>query len=567
MNRLSKVLFLILVFSFLAIPLLFSLEVNKSELESGTNNGTIEFINYSGPHSVINTRDQIKGIGSSIADDLIKSDSATGSYGNAPKYQVIHVVDPTVNKGLDADILILGKDAGVDHIRNLRWIIAAYISTAYNYSDTDAQTLATFITVYNAVYRGKLDTFTAKYKPAVVSYLSATNVGLSINYVDWPGKTQIVIPLYDPNGGLSTIDTSVISDKAVVSSMQDDEDKNIDVRKDMVDLKEREADEASENAIESQKEAVEAHKEAVEAQSQAVEAQKQAEIEEQKLAEVQTQAAEAQQKAEEAQQIAEENPDDVEAQQKAVEAVVEAEQKQEEVEQQEETTIQAQQEAVTQQQIAEEKQEQAEQASEESAQNQQLADKKLSESQAERVEIAKDQKTVIEETEKASSIVTAYGLKLIDEKELLSSMVSVNAETGEVINNSPVNVIRGRTIIPTGSNFAAVAGTSGVSTNDTIRLVIIDNSNMEIIIESAEQVSPSSVLVQDGTNFLVVINEDNSYYVARYDNTLKLLNKSTVAVLSSTPIFITSNGIFVTGSDNTVKLLNSSDLSLISAKQ
>ena len=44
------------------------------------------------------------------------------------------------------------------------------------------------------------------------------------------------------NGGLSTVDTSVIADSKVVDSMQEDEDRNIDSRKDMVDLKEREAD-------------------------------------------------------------------------------------------------------------------------------------------------------------------------------------------------------------------------------------------------------------------------------------------------------------------------------------
>ena len=100
-----------------------------------------------------------------------------------------------------------------------------------------------------------------EYKDVVVKNLSSNNCGLSVNYKDWPGNSQIVIPLFDiKDGGLSTVDTSVISDSQVVKHMQYDDDKNIESRKDMVDLKEREAEKASEKAQESQKNAVQEQK-------------------------------------------------------------------------------------------------------------------------------------------------------------------------------------------------------------------------------------------------------------------------------------------------------------------
>ena len=100
-----------------------------------------------------------------------------------------------------------------------------------------------------------LDYYKSKYKDIVVKNLDSEKAGISVSYKEWADQSQLVIPLADINGGLSTVDTSVISDKNVVNSMQEEDDKGIDERKNMVDIKEREADEAEEKARDSQKEA------------------------------------------------------------------------------------------------------------------------------------------------------------------------------------------------------------------------------------------------------------------------------------------------------------------------
>ena len=152
--------------------------------------------------------------------------------------------------------MILGKNANVDHIRNLRSIISSYLVSAYNYSKDDADTLAVFITVYNAVYRNDLDTYKSKYKEVVTKNLTKESCGISVNYKDWPGNTQLVIPLLNPvDGGLSTIDTTIISDSTVIESMREEDERGVDERKNLVDIKEREADVAQEEAKDAQKEA------------------------------------------------------------------------------------------------------------------------------------------------------------------------------------------------------------------------------------------------------------------------------------------------------------------------
>lgn len=505
---------------FVVLALLFTslsaLEVDKSELENGSGNQTIEFINYSGPHKKIDSLSAIKGIGTSMGNVVSKSVGNAVTAGSTSKYYVIHAVDETESGKLDADILFIGKDATVDHIVNLRRIISAYLSSAYGYSEKDSDTLAVFITVYNAVYRGKIDVYQSKYKSVVNKNLSS-NCGLSVNYEDWPGKSEIVIPLFDVNnGGLSTVDTSVISDTKVVESMQEDDDKNIEARKDMVDLKEREAETASDQAKASQKKATEEQK---------------------KLDEEKAKSKQADKAAEEAKKKAEANPEDKAAQKEAEEKKEAAEKQAEKTEAQAQKTEEARQEA---------------------SEKQAVADKKLSESQDERKEIAKDQQEVQNREAENANASTEFGIVLADETKLLSRLVKFNTANGDIIKNSPVSVIRNRTVFKTGDGFIAIAGEA--KGNGTIKLVILDTETMEITRESVQTIAESSVLIQDGTDYYCVIQEDKSYYVAKFDETLAMKLKSPVEVKPSTPITITDSGIVVTDSSGKLKLLNKTDL-------
>lgn len=515
---------------------IFALEVDKSELEKA-NDTTIEFINYTGPHKVIDSISAIKGIGRNLGIEIANSTDKAAQTRKSNKYYVIHAVDSEKNGKLDADILFIASEATVDHITNLRRIIAAYLSSAYGYNEKDAETLSVFITVYNAVYRGKLDVFEGKYKSIVTENLSKENCGLSVNYKDWPEKSEIVIPLYDvTNGGLSTVDTSVISDSKVVSSMREDDDMNVQSRKDMVDMKEREADEASEKAKESQK--------------KAVEEQKKLDEEKQKTKETKKAADDAKKKADEKQKVADQNPDDKKAQQEAKEAKTEAEEKEQQAQKQEQK--QAEQEAKT------------DAAKEDAKESQAFADKKQTEAQNERKEIAKDQNELQKKAVAEANMSMEYGIVLTDETQMLSRLVKFNKSNGDVIKNSPVTVIRNRTIYKSGDSFIAIAGEN--SKKGAIKLVTLDPESMEISAESDAYISSDSVLIKDGEDYYCVIDEKGSYYLGKFDSTLTLKLKSNIQVKSSTPVTITDSGIVVTDKDGKLKVLDMKTLSDISAK-
>ena len=93
-----KKYFFFLFVSLFIITSSFTLEVDKSELQRASSNQTIEFINYTGPHTVINSIDQIMGIGSSMGSQVSKDPSISTNVGTKNKYYVVHAVDKSKGK-------------------------------------------------------------------------------------------------------------------------------------------------------------------------------------------------------------------------------------------------------------------------------------------------------------------------------------------------------------------------------------------------------------------------------------------------------------------------------------
>ncbi len=192
-------------------------EPTAAELET-ENLEDVEFINYTGPNDVIDSVDAIRAIGTEIGNQIEQEKAA--SLGNRDMYAVVHAVSEEESEKLDADVFFIGKDASVDHITNLRRIISAYIEAAYSYTEEEADSLAVYITAYNAVYRGQYDVFSLKYKSLVMENLTNEDCGLSKNYAEWPGHSQIVIPLKKEDGKYF-VDSSVFNDRKVIAYMND----------------------------------------------------------------------------------------------------------------------------------------------------------------------------------------------------------------------------------------------------------------------------------------------------------------------------------------------------------
>ena len=471
---------------FLISSLGFSIDVNKDELQSASGDA-VKFENYGGPHAVIESADAITGIGISLGNEVAADIENPLSVQPYAKYSVFHVVGSPEEQGLDADIFCLNANAMVDHINNLRRIITGYLMSAYAYSKEDAETLSIFVTVYNAVYRGQLSNFSSKYKKSVLTYLTEESVGLSTNWEEWAGKTQIVIPLGVLAQGEASIDTSVISDDKVIEALRAEDDKNVDVREKLTEIKEKEAGEASEKAKTAQKEAAQEKKDG--------------------------------------------------------------------------------------------KTEQAAESAKKATEQQKVADRKTEEVKTERETIAKDKEEVKKaEAAQSAEAVEKYltSLFIVDEKNKLYSLMTVNPKNGQVVRKSDLKQIREKNIFPvtdvtvqreSGESasyaelFLAVCGVK--DKRSAIKLCLIDAGDLQIQKQSEETLSESSPLIKHGDEFYVIIAEGKNYYLASYDKNLTLKKKSSIAINGASPLNIYSEGVLVTDAKGNPVLLQHSNFASV----
>ncbi len=524
--------FLIALFLFTCIlGSLVSLEVDVDELEK-TQGARIEFINYVGPHAVIETTSQIRNIGYSMGIAVKAGTAQTGSRG---RYFIIHSVSGPDGSKLDADIMGFGVDVGVDHINNVRLIIQGYLEGAYEYSARDAALLARYITIYNAVYRSNMEYFTSRYKTPVVRNLTADKAGISIRYDEWPGRTLMVIPIMTGTAGsLSAIDTTSLTDQKVVDEMRKDEDKGIGDRKDMVDLKEREAEKAAQSA-EVQKEAIKEEEKRIQDEKKQVEEEKK-------------------QAAQERQQI--------EDQKKAAETITDAQKKAEEekkIAESEKAAAQKEQETAQKEDQVKKDEQALEDKKDEAQKTQELADKKTEEAQQERKDIAQDQQKIIASEEaQAAAVPGILGLAMKDSTSHLGRVVRINPNSGAQIKISALDTVSGRTFNIINGKVIAVAGEN--RGNGAIRLVEINPTTLEIIRQGNDDIDPNSYLWVNGSDLYAIASVGGKRHLAKFDQSFVKKAQSTLEVHQWAAVTFQGSLILTQKPDGSVLLLNAADL-------
>ncbi len=234
-----KNILLVVLIMVMSSTVIFAIKVAEDEVKRG---GTIHFQNYKGRFSRRDSIEEMRKIGIYLANEL-KNKVEKPSYHK--KYSLIHVVSEEEPDKFAADIFSIHKKARVKTIEYVRHIISGYLRENYGYSQNDADSLALYISYYNAIYRGDMDYFNSKYKKMVMNEVKANNVGISTKYFQWPGKTKILIPLTKDMLLGEAVDPFIISDDKVKAEVRK-EDKNADSRKDIIKLKEKELDKRKE---------------------------------------------------------------------------------------------------------------------------------------------------------------------------------------------------------------------------------------------------------------------------------------------------------------------------------
>jgi hypothetical protein len=505
-----------------AVAALSAQGVAEDELRS-VRDKTIEFINYEGPHTRIDTLEEIQGLGADIGRAAAGGAMRAGS---EARYAVIRVRDPSA-PGLDADIILLGPDAQVDHIRNLRHILGAYLESAYGYSQKDAYLLATFLTVYNAVYRGNLEYFGKAYKSAVSTYLTKENAGLAIRYDEWPGKSRIVLPISSKAGAAAKIDTTPITEKPVVESLKKESGTAaIPERQDMVDLKERE--------VAGQKAEIEAKKADVAKEEQAVTEEKaRTEAARQELEAAKTEAAQS--------GAGEKGPE----QQAALT--------------QREAEVQAQEAAVAEKEktVAAAKEDVAKQETAVAAKETEIAQDRKVVAEDQKAEIAKEVAAKTEGGPKGSVL-----LDLVDPSQPYARLALVDIAGGKYIKVGDMNTLRVDSFLDAGGAYVAVAGKTGGS--GAVRLVILDLATLSAKVTGNTDVHPETGVWKDSAGIYAVAKDGGKWVLGLFDPaTLELKAKSEAEVSPFTFFKVVPEGIVVAGSRGGLILLKKDDLKTV----
>jgi hypothetical protein len=475
-------------------------QVAEEELRSADRE--IQFENYSGPHERIDTAEEIKAIGYLLASSLVQ-DGRTGRF--LTKYTLLRALDPREAGKFDADILSIEAEARVDHIDNVRRILSGYLEGAFAYTAVDARLLARFATVYNAVYRGNLGYFGAKYKAVVMSHLSAANAGISTRYYEWPGSTRLLIPLTTgaAEGKLGALSTTELTEKEVIEEMRRQPDKGLEERKDMVELKEREIEEKQAGIEEAQQELAEEKAELEKREAEAAEAT---------------------------------SPEE----QAKAEAAVEA-QKEEVRKAEEEVAEKRAEVAAKEAEVAEERE-------------LIIADEKARELAGEGSGAAA-----------AGAFALAdqlYFLKVRarERSGSLSGTLSIlDPGPPGVKLTSPVDYVRGRAFYFFKDSLLVVAGEG--SSGAPAHLILLNPLTLEPARRSAEEVYADSFVLIQGGAIYAVLKSGSDFRLGRFDENLKLAARSPMSVDRDTSLALFADRVYVSSSSRDILALDAVDLS------
>jgi hypothetical protein len=511
-------------------------DIDYAELEQ--NFSPVTFINYEGPYARIDSRAQIREIGYELGAAIRQGASFAG---DRNRYYVFHSVTGPEFDRLNADVFGLGPDAGVDHISNLRLIIQGYLEAAYGYSAGDAALIAEFSTVYNAVFRGNWPYFSTRYKAALVDYLSPVpdRAGLSIRFDEWPGQTMMMLPLLTATANsLSAVDTGAISGDEVIDEMRKDDDRGVDGRQGLVDLKERESEQAAQAAAEQRRQIAE---------------------EEQRIAEQSRQAAAERQKAaEEAARIERERAG-LAASVASPEEKAAEEQK---LREQEDALTETSRRLDEQDKALEEQSRALDEQREAAAQNEALAAQRADEARNERQTIAADQAAIIADDGAAPGNTTQTGtvaIRLTSPVSPLGVPVRIEPATGGELRRGALNTVQVNTLVTVADRVFAVAA-ANTANNGAIRLIEINLGTLGMKNQGEVDIIDGSPLWASGMNLYALVSVDGATELARFNLDLAQQAVTRNGVHPKASIIFAGNRLLIQGPDGGIMSLDPNSL-------
>lgn len=510
MKKFGLIVALLLAF----VPQLFALSVDEEEVKKQSE---IKFIN-SPNNRGSDTLAAIKGIGKSLAQ--------SGKSGAS--YSLIQARGAGDDK-FDADIIVIKKNARVNHIKNIRRIVAAYLETKYQYSADEAKSLALFVTYYNGFYRKKLDYFKQEYKNEVLQNLTKNNAGLDLNYKGWPGKSRIVIPL----SADSKPDAGTIGDKNIMEKVRKDEKTTKD-RENITKIQEKEI-KKKEDRIVRQKEKNNQRREEI--------AKKEEQIREDKKKN-------------------ENNPDPADKAKKDEEI----KKKEDEVKKEKEEVKKDEQKVAQEEKKVEEKKTEVAQ-NKQNIQDDKSKSERKNETPAQREARldAKEQQLKNNKPQDGIFDGKLYYLRVRDfstDGKYRNDFYIIDPKNRKIRVKSPYPGIVGKKFDVVDKNVVVI-GEKKTATTVQHYLVLLDGETLVDKVYGSDEVFWRGFVEVRENEIYAVLNKNGTFYLGKFDKNLKLLQRSDVALHEDTFFSFYENTIYVNGADRKIEVLNRADLKAV----
>jgi len=560
---------------------LFSYEVDIEEIKSKK----IDFINYTGRGSKSESVSEIKSIGYRLSYIVKNGNDDSLSRFNM-KYSIIRAISKDDKEKLSADIIFIDKNARVDHIKNVRRIISAYLEGMYGYTEKESDTIAIYTTYYNALYRGNTGYFSSKYCNTVMKHITEENAGLSTLWSDWPGKTAIIIPLTEQNkrGEIGGIDPFVISDDKVKEGVKKEKD-NKNIKNEMVNIKEKDIDKSRKN-LDQEKKKLEDRKKETGDQKKKIEEKKiqtEKKKEEIKKEKEETSKIKEPEKRKAKEEEIKKREDDVKKEEKKI---TEDEKK---VSQDENKNKKDEKEIVKKEEEIKKKEEDVKKEKTDTATPDKektsgetkdtVKDNKPEEKTAVKDEILKKKEEALKKKEKELDkredklrdkdvSKEVFGLKIyyLEVKEYMEGghynnvMYMINTTTKKIDFKSPVTTICGRRYDVFSGGIAVITHTGTHQAGH--RLTLLDRETLKATKTGGDNIFWRSFIEIKDSFIYAVIKEQENFYLGKFDTDLKLVAKSSEKINENTFITFFDKYIYINREDKTIIVLNIDDLKL-----
>ncbi|MFN3603704.1 MAG: P83/100 family protein [Leptonema sp. (in: bacteria)] len=464
--------------------------------------------------------------------------------------------DPEL-ENFGADVIILTEKTNYGHINAIERILMGYLQTAFQYNLNQARTLSELIVYYNARLRQNQKLIQTSYAKDVIENIDIRKAGIDRFYKNWPGKTQLLIPLRKnivrpENTDLDRKEIQdVIEKDKTIPEQKKEELKKIDEERKKEDIKNLENKE----------------KEIVKKEEQL---KKQEETIKKEETNIKKQLQDTNKKLEELKKDPEKNKEQIKEEEKKVQNL---EEQQKKVEEKKEEL--KKQEQIVQEEKKEVEEQKKQQVQETTRKDEQKQEDKQPASKIEQLEKEKEElKKEIEKKEQISEnvinekIVFLKVLRFIEGGHFNNELWMVDPNKDDALFRGNFTNICSRSFLPIEGIGIVVIGYEGSSHSQTPHhLFLLDADKLEVKGKSKEQIMFNSFLVYKDNKIYAIEQNNDQYYLVRFNEKLEIDARSSNAIHPYSEITFFKDKIYLTGSEKSnqvpIQVYSRKDLKLL----